>query len=227
MGVVESVTSSVSSSDLVAHLYRCAGFGALPDELRSATAAGYGATVSALVAGLTSPDAGADAIAAPTFSSPVPEAELKSMDLASRRDLARQLHQEFDDLTDWWLSRMLATSNPLKEKLTFLLHTHFPTAISKVRYPVYMYGQNQIFRTQGSGDFTSLTQAVAQDPAMLIWLDANSNKASNRTRTSPESSWRLHDGDRLLYPGRRAVGVLLLHRLAPRPEDRSVRHRGA
>src|ERR1700733_12301770 len=175
MGVVESVTSS----DLVAHLYRRLGFGALPGELRTATAAGYGATVSALVAGLTTPDSGADAIAAPTFSSPIPEAEFKSMDLASRRDLSRQLHQEFDDLTAWWLGRMLATSNPLNEKLTFLLHNHFPTAISKVRYPVYMYGQNELFRAQGKGDFTTLTQAVAQDPAMLIWLDANSNKASN------------------------------------------------
>ena len=74
---------------------------------------------------------------------------------------------------------MLATSNPLKEKLTFLLHGHFPTAISKVRFPVYMYDQNQLFRSQGSGDFDTLTQAAAQDPAMLLWLDANSNKASN------------------------------------------------
>ncbi len=90
-----------------------------------------------------------------------------------------QLRAQFVELTTWWLGRMLATSNPLKEKLTFLLHGHFPTAISKVRFPVYMYDQNQLFRSQGSGDFAVLTQAVAQDPAMLIWLDANSNKASN------------------------------------------------
>ena len=74
---------------------------------------------------------------------------------------------------------MVATTNPLTEKLTFLLHGHFPTAISKVKYPSYMYEQNQLFRTQGGGDFDTLSQAVATDPAMLIWLDANSNKASN------------------------------------------------
>ena len=83
------------------------------------------------------------------------------------------------DLTSWWLGRMIVTSTPLKEKLTFLLHGQFPTAISKVKYPAYMYGQNQLFRTLGSGDFTALTQAVATDPAMLIWLDADSNKASD------------------------------------------------
>ena len=74
---------------------------------------------------------------------------------------------------------MIVTSTPLREKLTFLLHGQFPTAISKVKYPAYMYGQNQLFRTLGSGDFTALTQAVATDPAMLIWLDADSNKASD------------------------------------------------
>jgi len=174
-----AVTESTTTVDLVAHLYRRAGFGALPDELRTAAGAGYEATVQTLVSGLGAPDPGADAVATPSFSTPVPAAERLSMSLAARRELSVQLHAEFIDLTTWWLGRMLATSNPLKEKLTFLLHTHFPTAISKVRYPVYMYGQNQIFRSQGSGDFTSLTTAVAQDPAMLIWLDANSNKASN------------------------------------------------
>ncbi len=160
-------------------MFRRAGFGALPRELTTAANAGYDATVSTLVAGLAAPDTAADAIVAPTFSPPLSVADRESMDAASRRALARQLHEEFLELTTWWLSRMLVTSNPLKEKLTFLLHNQFPTAISKVRYPLYMYTQNQLFRTRGSGDFTALTQAVAQDPAMLIWLDAKSNKKSN------------------------------------------------
>ncbi len=172
-----AVAENVTTTDLVAHLYRRAGFGALPSELSSASAAGYDATVDALVAGLAAPDAGADAIATPTFSTPVRGADRAGV--VARRAQSHQLHEQFAELTTWWLSRMLATTNPLKEKLAFLLHGHFPTAISKVRYPLYMYTQNQLFRTQGSGDFTELTQAVAQDPAMLIWLDANSNKASN------------------------------------------------
>ena len=168
-----------TATDRVAHLFRRAGFGALPDQLSAATAAGYDATVANLVSGLTAADPGADAVAAPTLSAPVPATERRAMDVAARRALSAQLHHEFIDLTTWWVGRMLATSNPLKEKLTFLLHGHFPTAISKVRYPAYMYGQNQLFRTQGSGDFDALTQAVATDPAMLIWLDANSNKAAD------------------------------------------------
>jgi uncharacterized protein (DUF1800 family) len=168
-----------SASALVAHLYRRAGFGARPDQLATATAAGYDATVDSLVAGLTAPDPTEDAMAAPTLSPPPVAALRRGMDAVARRALQVQLRQQFVELSAWWLARMMATSNPLKEKLTFLLHGHFPTAISKVRFPLYMYGQNQLFRTQGSGDFDTLTQAVATDPAMLIWLDANSNKASN------------------------------------------------
>ncbi len=163
------------TADLLGHLYRRAGFGARPGELSAATSAGYSATVQSLVNGLAAPDPGADTIAAPTLSPPVPRRERKTLGEAERK----QLHEEFGALTAWWLARMIATTNPLREKLPFLLHGHFPTAISKVKYPSYMYAQNQLFRSQGSGDFATLTQAVATDPAMLIWLDANSNKASN------------------------------------------------
>jgi uncharacterized protein (DUF1800 family) len=170
---------SATTTDLVAHLYRRAGFGALPSELAAAAGAGYDETVTNLIAGLAAPDAGADAVAAPTLSSPPPPAQRRAMSTATRHELSAQIHAEFLSLTSWWLARMVATTNPLKEKLTFLLHGHFPTAISKVRFPLYMYGQNQVFRAYGAGDFDTLTQAVATDPAMLIWLDANSDKASN------------------------------------------------
>ncbi len=169
------VRVETTTADLVAHLYRRAGFGASPSQLATASAAGYHATVADLVGGLSSVDSGAATIDPPTLSAPVPKRERKARGKTDRM----QLRQEFVALTGWWLARMMATTTPLTEKLTFLLHGHFPTAISKVKYPSYMYEQNQLFRTRGSGDFDTLTQAVATDPAMLIWLDANSNKASN------------------------------------------------
>ncbi len=42
-----------------------------------------------------------------------------------------------------------------------------------------MYGQNHLFRTLGPGPFDQLTQAVSADPAMLIWLDAASDKVAD------------------------------------------------
>ena len=211
-----------STAELVGHLYRRAGFGPRPGELSAATAAGYSATVQSLVDGLGAPDPGADTIAAPTLSPPVPRRERKTLGEAERK----QLHEEFGVLTAWWLARMIATTNPLKEKLPFLLHGHFPTAISKVHFPIFMYGQNQLFRAQGRGDFGTLTQAVATDPAMLIWLDADSNKASNPNENfARELMERFTMGVGTYHRGRRAGSRLLLHRLAPRPRHRGVHHR--
>ena len=36
-----------------------------------------------------------------------------------------------------------------------------------------MLRQNHTLRSLGAGNFEALTQAVAKDPAMMVWLDAN------------------------------------------------------
>jgi uncharacterized protein (DUF1800 family) len=170
---------SIEPTTAVGLLYRRLGFGATPSELSSAASAGYSATVKALLGQLGQPDPGGDAVAVPTFA-PIPSdlAALRS-DPSARQSYLESLRSASRELIAWWVARMVATTTPAQEKLTFLLHGHFPTAISKVRYAQFMYGQNQLFRTQGSGNFTALTQSVATDPAMLIWLDASSDKAAD------------------------------------------------
>jgi uncharacterized protein (DUF1800 family) len=172
---------TVDVSAQVAHLYRRAGFGASSPEIAAAAKTGYASAVATLVNGLSGPDQGADAIAAPSDivdPATVDLSQLKS-DLPAKHALGVSLRAGKIELTQWWLDRMVATTSPLNEKLTFLLHGHFPTAISKVRFPSYMYGQNQLFRTMGSSSFDTLTQAVSTDPAMLIWLDAGTDKAAD------------------------------------------------
>jgi uncharacterized protein (DUF1800 family) len=71
---------------------------------------------------------------------------------------------------------MLSTSRPLVEKLTLFWHGHFATAISKVKDPDAMLAQNELFRAKGMGRFRDLLLAVSQDPAMLYWLDSNTNR---------------------------------------------------
>ncbi len=159
----------------LAHLYRRAGFGGRPEEIDAAVAAGYGATVERLL-DRSRPDPVAAAVAPPpltaTFTRP-------STDPATAMAEARSLAQEGRSLALWWLQRMAAASSPLPEKLALLWHGHFATSLQKVRYPKLMYDQNQLFRTMGAGSFASLTQAVAKDPAMLIWLDASTDKKSH------------------------------------------------
>lgn len=148
----------------LALLFRRAGFGARAADLDAAEKVGYEATVDRLLAGLTGPDAGGDAVARPAFSG-VREGPARSQDEAA--------------LIQWWLSRMVATSTPLREKLTLFWHGHFATSIQKVRRPALMLAQNQLFRQLGSAGFEPLAQAAAKDPAMLIWLDANDNDKSD------------------------------------------------
>jgi uncharacterized protein (DUF1800 family) len=159
----------------IAHLYRRAGFGARPDELDAAVAAGYEATVDRLV-DLSVADAAA--VAPPTFTPPAVVAA--PGDEAARR-AAQQADQranreEGRKLTQWWIDRMVLSTTPLRERLTLFWHDHFATSVQKVKQPDLMYRQNEIFRAQGAGSFETLALTVAKDPAMLIWLDANENR---------------------------------------------------
>jgi uncharacterized protein (DUF1800 family) len=79
------------------------------------------------------------------------------------------------DLEGWWLHRMALGPHPLRERMTLFWHNHFATSINKVKLPVLMRDQNQLFRRHALGKFPGLVQAVSRDPAMLVWLDSNSN----------------------------------------------------
>ena len=134
----------------IAHLLRRAGFGASPDELDAALTRGFDATVESLLNPSDDHDAAEDDLAQIDF------------------DLSK-----LDDAQRWWLVRMRYTSRPFVEKMTLFWHGHFATAVSKVgvMHLDLMRQQNDLFRTQGLGNFRDLLLGVSKDPAMLIWLD--------------------------------------------------------
>ncbi|MEY5099389.1 MAG: hypothetical protein RJA36_2108 [Pseudomonadota bacterium] len=75
----------------------------------------------------------------------------------------------------WWANRMLLTKRPLEEKMTLFWHGHFATSDEKVRDYRKMLKQNEMLRARATGNFRDLLIAVAQDPAMLAYLDAAVN----------------------------------------------------
>jgi uncharacterized protein (DUF1800 family) len=166
----------------LAHLYRRAGFGARPDELDAAVAAGYEATVESLLAGLAGADPEGDGLALPALSMPA-AGPTAGGGAAQNLQAAAQQRQEENrqeaSLQAWWINRMIVTSTPLREKLTFLWSGHFATGFEKVRSAALMYRQNQLFRALGAGSFETLTAAVAKDPAMQRWLDTATNVAAH------------------------------------------------
>jgi len=75
----------------------------------------------------------------------------------------------------WWANRMLQTTHPLEEKMALMWHGHFATHENKVRDYRKMMQQIDLFETQATGNIRELTVKIAQNPAMLYFLDAQYN----------------------------------------------------
>ena len=75
----------------------------------------------------------------------------------------------------WWANRMLTSKAPLQEKMALFWHGHFANNEDKVRDYRKLLNQLGLFQAEGMGNFRDLTVAVAQDPAMLTFLDAGKN----------------------------------------------------
>ena len=75
----------------------------------------------------------------------------------------------------WWANRMVRTNHPLEEKMALFWHGHYAVNESKVRDYRKLLRELEIFQAQGTGNFRDLMVAVAQDPAMLSFLDAGVN----------------------------------------------------
>jgi uncharacterized protein (DUF1800 family) len=82
---------------------------------------------------------------------------------------------ETDRVAYWWANRMLTSKAPLQEKMALFWHGHFAVNEDKVRDYRKLLIQLQLFQNQGLGSFHQLVVAVAQDPAMLCFLDARKN----------------------------------------------------
>jgi len=82
---------------------------------------------------------------------------------------------ETNRVSYWWANRMLTSPRPLQEKMALFWHGHFASNEAKVRDYRKLLMQLELFQKQGTGNFRDLTVAVAQDPAMLSFLDAGVN----------------------------------------------------
>lgn len=159
----------------LAHLHRRLGFGATAADLDAAVAAGWDASVAALLRP-SGPDPGVAATPPPAL----PVVRLGgTAGSPDRKAAGRQLRAQAQQLVGWWLERMVAVRDPFPEKLTLFWHGHFATSIAKVRQSAWMLSQNEILRVRGQGPFHDLTLAVAKDPAMQIWLDTAKDTAAN------------------------------------------------
>ena len=146
--------------DRAKHLHRRASFGATWSELQRDKADGPGDSVTRLLNGTSRIEG--------------QRADFEDMSIVIG-DAAAASGDE-NRLKAWWLFRILFTPDPLQEKLALLWHNHFATSNLKVQDLLLMKGQNALFRQHAAAKFGKLLRKVLRDPAMLYWLDANSNR---------------------------------------------------
>ena len=87
------------------------------------------------------------------------------------RAVRAEQEKRLTELRGWWLQRMADPRTAAREKMVLFLHGHFATSEEKVKNPAVLYQQNRMFRERALGSWSDLVLGVAQDPAMLIYLD--------------------------------------------------------
>lgn len=81
-------------------------------------------------------------------------------------------------LRSWWIKQMMLQSNSLTEKMVVFWHNHFVTETETVSYATFLYQYNQILRKYALGNIKQMAYEITISPAMLIYLNGESNKAS-------------------------------------------------
>ena len=151
---------------LMAHLMRRAGFGADRDQLERLVAQGYEETVEQLVD---------------------PPADVPRADIDELFRYMPSLASGGPDTTPGaanWLYHMVNTQRPLEEKMALFWHHVFATGNSKVDNDNHLIAQIDMWRDHGMGNYRDLLVMLAQNPAMIYWLDNHENH-----KRAPNENW--------------------------------------
>ena len=84
-------------------------------------------------------------------------------------------YEQWVGMTHTWLERMRTSPAPIVEKMVLFWHGHLTSSIYKVEKPTRMWEQLDLYRSMGMGNVHDLVQAAAINPAMLRYLDNDTN----------------------------------------------------
>jgi hypothetical protein len=189
--------------DRAAHLLAHAGFGGTPAEIQKLADAGLESTVRSLVHYESIPNPKMRPFVESGLWDPTlkgfPESRPEATDRATKSGISmgvaskpagnrpmqpisdrffywlRATMLETRRLGYWWANRMLQTAHPLEQKMALFWHGHFATHENKVRDYRKMVQQIDLFERGATGSVRDLAIQVAQNPAMLYFLDAQYN----------------------------------------------------
>jgi uncharacterized protein (DUF1800 family) len=164
----------------IGHLLRRAGFGVSPVDAVAFGDLSLGAAVDALINYESTPDDVDQKIGVSGY-----------LGTTSRGPFSP--NTSISDARQRWLFRMVHSRRPLQEKMALFWHNHFATGYTKIagqltsegaaramaakpsEDPNALKGQLELFRELALGNFRDLLLAVSTDPAMVAWLDGDTN----------------------------------------------------
>lgn len=140
--------------DAAAHLWRRAAFGAPAARIEETLRLSPGDAAKSIVRG-------------PAKDIPAEELESVYVQVTGTGNA--------DAIRAWLLQRMVRCDHQLREKIALFWHGHFATSVLKVNEPAWMARQYRLFLDLGLGPFADLLGKVTRDPAMIRWLDNETN----------------------------------------------------
>lgn len=175
MLLVLPVSTLAIETDDVRHLLSRTGFTVTRNDMQSLQAQDYTQAVDTLLKQTRT-----TAVTSPPdwVNDPPPDFRaLRKAGKEEKKAFRKKKRQQAMELKSWWYTEMLTTPSQLTEIMTLFWHNHFTSSTRKVKWPTLMYRQNVLLRQHALGSFREMLHAIARDPAMVLYLDNQTNRA--------------------------------------------------
>lgn len=169
--------ATVTERRRIARLVHRFGFGPRPGEFSALVSSGFSRSAEKILVSPKS-DSFADTQPAPQISDQGKRPAANSQGIVT---YATEKRAQLNSMTFWWLDRMVLSEHSLRERMTWFWHGHWATSYQKVDDALPMYVQNQTLRKFALENFADMSRAMANDGALIYWLDGQTNtiKAPN------------------------------------------------
>lgn len=166
-----------------AHLLNRAGFAGTPEQITRLASMRFEAAVDELLNYEQTPEADfpeVDFSGLREMYAALLRLRQGRADQRTLRELINQINRlntlKFQELRANWIGRMIRSVRPLLEKMVLFWHGFLVSGFPDTPVAEHMAIQLALFRRMATGNFKELLRAISRDPAMLSYLDNNSNR---------------------------------------------------
>jgi uncharacterized protein (DUF1800 family) len=158
--------------DAAAHLFRRACFSATPQQIDTAVTDGFTKTLDALFSALP--------------PAPLPKDAKTGLSYTQLGDTydPQQGGYYLRSLKGWWAEQLVISPLNVREKMVVFWMNHFATEMQVVNFVWYVHRLMDYLRVNSLGNFKDMARQVTLEPAMLRYLNGNTN-----TKGSPNENY--------------------------------------